>query len=91
MPCGSSEKIRTHAEDGRGRTWARFHTNQGHLLKKTFRFDGDLCASTDHAFKSTHLLYQDAGDEKGSYSELTCYDCWASEAGNPSLEGFLQT
>ena len=84
---GVQRKSAQHAEDGRGRIWGRLHTNQP--LEEAFRFDGDLCPGTDNVFKSIHLLYQDAGDEKGSYSELICYDCSASEAGNPTLEGFL--
>ena len=40
--------------------------------------------------KSIHLLYKDAKDDVGSYSELICYDCWALEEGSPTPEGFLQ-
>ena len=34
---------------------------------------------TSNAFKPTHVLYKEAWDDKGSYTEHICYDCGANE------------
>ena len=36
------------------------------------------------------MLCTDAEDGEGSYTEHKCYDCWATEEGNPTSEGSLQ-
>ena len=87
-PHGEFRECAEHTEDCRGRIWRRAHTKQGQFLKEPYRCHGDMCACADKVFKSIHLLYKDAKDEKGTYTEHICYKWSACEAGNPTSESF---